>query len=382
MIFYLDKMDGARIYVLIFFLSVMVSCQRESAELQLKDESKTPVFEAGQDGYACFRIPAIVQAKDGSLLAFAEGRKQGCSDTGDIDLLLRRSQDGGRTWSSLQIVWDDEGNTCGNPAPVMDQNTGFIHLLSTWNHGEDREREIIEETSMDTRRVYHLFSEDNGQTWSQPREVTGSTKMAYWTWYATGPGSGIQLEHGEFAGRLMIACDHIVAGSKNYHSHVIYSDNGGRSWLRGGISPQDQVNECEVAEMRGGQLVLNMRNYDRSQKYRQVAYSNDGGMTWSYQQHDTSLVEPICQASLQSFHVGESQYLLFSNPADSSERKGMTIRWSADQGESWDTKTLLLHEGPSAYSDLVQINESTGGCLFERGGVNPYEQIAFSRFSL
>jgi sialidase-1 len=88
------------------------------------------------------------------LLAFCEGRMAGRSDTGNIDLLLRRSTDGGKTWSPTQVVWDDEGNTCGNPCPVVDQKTGAILLLLTHNLGIDHEREIIAQTSKGTRTVW------------------------------------------------------------------------------------------------------------------------------------------------------------------------------------------------------------------------------------
>ena len=93
------------------------------------------IFQKGQDGYACFRIPAIVQSKSGTLLAFAEARKSSCSDTGNIDLVAKRSEDGGKTWSHLISVWDDGDNVCGNPAPIVDQKTGRIILVTCWNPG-------------------------------------------------------------------------------------------------------------------------------------------------------------------------------------------------------------------------------------------------------
>ena len=129
-------------------------------------DSRTPspnyIFTAGEAGYACFRIPAVLATASDNLLAFAEGRKRGCSDTGDIDLVVKRSEDNGKTWSALQVVWDSGENTSGNPAPVLDAQTGTIHLLSTWNRGEDREPQIIDQTAVDTRRIYILSSLDDG----------------------------------------------------------------------------------------------------------------------------------------------------------------------------------------------------------------------------
>lgn len=357
---------------------LMMACSPASApqEVSLEKGSPSPVFISGEEGYACFRIPAIVQTAGGELLAFAEGRTNGCSDTGDIDLVMKRSTDGGQHWGRLQVVWDDSTNTCGNPAPVVDATDGRIFLLSTWNLGIDHESEIIAQASEDTRRVYVMQSADEGESWSEAREITASVKDSSWTWYATGPGSGIQLQQPPHAGRLMVACDHIEAGSKRYFSHVIYSDDHGQSWQLGGSTPRDQVNECEVAELSDGRLMLNMRNYDRTQRQRQVAYSEDGGQSWQRQRHDTSLVEPICQASLQAYARDGQHWLFFSNPASEEGRVNMSVRLSRDEGRHWQD-SIVLTSGPSAYSDLVVLGRGKIGCLYERGEAGPYERIVF-----
>lgn len=340
-------------------------------------ESSRPVFSAGENDYTCFRIPAVVACPNGDLLAFSEGRKNGCSDTGDIDLVMKRSSDQGLTWSALQVIWDDAENTCGNPAPVVEEKSGKIYLLTTWNLGTDREPQIIDERSQDTRRVFLLQSKDVGKNWSTPKEITPNIKLPNWTWYATGPGSAIQLKKGQHAGRMVVACDHIEAGTKKYYSHTIYSDNQGRTWKLGGSSPKDQVNECEVVELENGLLLMNMRNYDRNQKTRQVMFSSDGGLTWSQQRHDTALIEPICQASLHR----HGDLLLFSNPASKEKREKMTVKVSRDFGKSWNNK-LVLHSGPAAYSDLVSIDNQQIGCLYEAGSATPYEQIVFQRIRI
>ncbi|HKZ68307.1 MAG TPA: sialidase family protein, partial [Chitinophagaceae bacterium] len=172
------------------------------------------IYKNDEEGYKCFRIPALITSAKGALLAFAEGRKNNCGDAGDIDLVLKRSEDGGKTWSKLQVVWNDSTNTCGNPAPVVDQRTGNIILLSTWNLGSDHEKDIINGSSKDTRRVFVLSSTDEGITWSAPKEITKNVKKDTWTWYATGPGRGIQLSKGKHKGRLVIPSNHIVAGTK------------------------------------------------------------------------------------------------------------------------------------------------------------------------
>ena len=334
------------------------------------------VFNGGTDGYHTFRIPSLVTATDGTLLAFAEGRRNGRGDSGDIDLVLRRSTDGGRTWSSLAVVWDDRENTCGNPCPVVDDVSGIVHLLLTRNEGHDHERQIIDGTSAGTRTVWVTTSADHGATWSTPRDITKTTKTPTWTWYATGPGNGIRLARGPHAGRLVVPCDHIEADTKRYFSHVIISDDHGASWRLAGSTPTDQVNECAVAELADGTLVLNMRNYDRSQRRRAVAHSVDGGSTWSALERHTSLPEPICQASLIAIDDGHT--LVFSNPASDTARVAMTVRASTDRGDTWP-RAVRLHDGPSAYSSLAELPDGTIGCLYECGDAHPYERIRFSR---
>ncbi len=336
------------------------------------------LFKSGTEGYQCFRIPAIVTTSKGTILAFAEGRKKGCSDTGDIDLVMKRSEDNGKTWSNLLVIRDDGENVCGNPAPVVDESTGTIHLLSTWNLGEDPEKKIIEGNSKDTRRVFVMESGDDGKSWSSPLEITSSVKQDHWTWYATGPCHGIQLKEGPHRDRLIIPCDHIEAVSKEYYSHTIYSDDGGGTWELGGTTPQDQVNECTVAELPDGKVMLNMRNYDRSQKSRKVAFSDDGGLTWSDIVADNTLIEPICQASLLSIFSAEKENhtLLFLNPAHEEKRENMTLRISRDEGVTWPG-SVVLHRGPSAYSDLTRLSNGNLGCFYEAGDSNPYQGIVF-----
>lgn len=364
---------------LVLFLLSLFLFSENSAYGRLTEA--IPIYISGEEGYACFRIPAILTTKSGTLLAFAEGRKGGCSDTGDIDLLLKRSEDGGKSWSSLAVVWDDGQNTCGNPAPVLDEESGNVLLLATWNRGDDKESEIIAQTSTDTRRVFVLRSSNDGQSWSRPKEITTVVKKENWTWYATGPGSGIQLSKGPYAGRLMVACDHIEAETKKYYSHVIYSDDGGENWQLGGSTPQDQVNECEVVQLKDGRLMLNMRNYDRDQHARQLAYSEDGGMHWQNMRHTPELIEPICQGAMLRYDKDDASYVLFSNPASKEQRVNMTLKGSKDGGETW-RELKQLYAGPSAYSDLTKVGAHHIGILYERGEERAYEGISWETIDM
>ena len=341
--------------------------------------STQTIFKSGTEGYSTFRIPAIVQTNSGRLLAFAEGRVNSRSDAGDIDLVMKSSDDKGKTWSSLKVIWNDKKNTCGNPAPVVEQKSGKIILVMTWNLGTDHEKDIIAQKSKNTRRVFVCSSKNNGESWSKPKEITQTTKQKNWTWYATGPCHGIQLEQGINKGRIIIPCDHIEANTKHYYSHIIYSDNKGKTWKLGGTTPQHQVNECTLAELPNGKLLLNMRNYDRTQKTRKISLSDNGGETWSDIQAAEDLIEPICQASL--LFVNTNKTLYFSNPSDEYKRVNMTVKSSNDFGQTWEI-LQTLHKGPSAYSDLTPIDKNTIGCLFEKGRENPYEEIAFTTIKI
>lgn len=339
-----------------------------------------PLFPSGKDGYHTYRIPALAVTGKGTVLAFCEGRKNSWGDSGDIDLLVKRSTDNGKTWSNQQVIWDDGSNCCGNPCVVVDRETGTLFLLSTWNCGDDHEGAIIAKTSKDTRRVFVLQSTDDGQTWSKPQEITGTAKKPDWTWYATGPGSGIQIEHGPHKNRLVIPCDHIEAETKHYYSHIIFSDDHGKTWQLGGRTPQHQVNECEVVELAGGKLMLNMRNYNRANRNRQTAISDDGGVTWHSQAHDPALIEPICQAAIERFRWPQGDQpgvIIFSNPASTNGRVNLTLRASMDDAKTWPL-TKVLWAGPSGYSDLAALPNGQIACLYEGGAENIAESIIFA----
>lgn len=354
---------------------------------------QTDVYISGQDGYHTYRIPAVIRAQNGALLAFAEGRKSGGGDSGDIDLLLKRSTDGGRTWSPQQVVWNDETNTCGNPCPVLDESTGTLWLLLTHNLGTDRERDITARTAKGTRTVWVASSADHGVTWTKPVEITSTTKLPEWTWYATGPGVGIQIKAGPHAGRLVIPCDHNYddATLKKHvsGSHTIYSDDHGKTWKLGGtIRPQ--MNECQIAELFDGRgtLLMNMRS-NRGRALREQATSDDGGLTWSAPLEVPPLIEPVstprkdgtvpahgCEGSLLRHDA--AKVLLFSNPA-AKTRVNLTVRVSADDAKTW-RDVAVLHAGPAAYSCLIALSATEAGCLYERGEKKPYEKITFARF--
>ena len=367
---------------------VVIGFAGSSASTPLQQQD---VFVAGQGGYHTYRIPALIVTSNQTLLAFCEGRKHSRSDTGDIDLLLKRSTDSGKTWGETQVVWDDGPNTCGNPCPVVDERTGIIWLLLTHNPGDTGEAQIKEHKGSGTRTVWVSRSEDNGKTWAPPVNITASTKDPSWGWYATGPGVGIQIQHGPHRGRLLIPCDYSFQGPDRAGrgpaveggSHIIYSDDHGQTWRLGGtVSPQ--MNESQVVELSDdeGGLLLNMRNTAKADR-RAQSVSGDGGQTWTAPEYPPELVEPRCQASLLRYdwpNGKELGRLLFSNPA-SPRRRDLTVRLSRDEGKTWPV-AKTLHEGPAAYSCLAVLPDKAIGCLYECGRTNAYERISFARFPL
>ncbi len=320
------------------------------------------VFVSGQEGYHTFRIPALLKTQEGTILAFCEGRKTGRGDHGDLDLVMKRSEDGGQTWSDLILIYEEGGDakiTIGNPCPVQDEKTGTIWLP----------------LCRDNDDVLMMHSDDDGQTWSEPEDITSQVKLPDWGWYATGPGVGIQLNHGPHAGRLVIPCDHSekFEGKRTKFSHCFYSDDGGVSWQLGdSVAPH--TDECQVVEV-GNQLVINMRNYwgkDAGKhelgNMRAFAYSDDGGQTWSELEFDKELIEPICQASLiewiPQLRESPSTYV-FSNPASKNKRRNMTIRMSDGAPGNWRT-SKTIYDGSAAYSSLAMLSKDRIGCLYER----------------
>ena len=337
------------------------------------------LFVGGTEHYHTYRIPALAVSNAGTLLAFCEGRRHSQSDTGEIDIVLKRSFDGGQSWTDMQVVVSRAGYTCGNPCPVVDRYTGVIWLPFTANPATVNERMVI--AGKGKRTVWLTWSDDDGATWAAPREITAQVKKPTWTWYATGPGHGIQLRNG----RLLVPCDHAaglcLAPPFPYHSHVIYSDDHGASWQVGGVV-EEGTNECAVVQTTDGAIYINCRNYRATNK-RAYAWSKDDGESFSAVRWDDALVEPICQASLARLTDAkrhDRDRVLFANPA-STARERLTIRVSYDECHTW-SDGRIMHSGPAAYSDLAVLPDLTICCLYECGVEHPYERLTLARFDI
>lgn len=331
-----------------------------------------PLFTAGDAGYHSFRIPSLCVAPDGSVLALCEGRRNGLADDGDIDLVMRRSTDGGQSWSDITVVGAETGEiTIGNPCPITDRQNGRIVLLYTRNN----------------RRAFVVMSHDNGCSFTPAQEITASITPSGCAWnrLGTGPGGGIVLA----AGRLVAPVwymegDFADPDSRSYECGVIYSDDHGTSWQAGKVVPKvgPHGDESEVAETRDGRLCINMRCAGADNQ-RLIAWSDDGGESWGEPYPDTTLIDPACDGSLirlQATGPAGEPVWVFSNAA-STRRENLTVRAGLDEGATWP-HARVLHPGPAAYSCLAETNDGTLLCLYERGDTHPYEELCLAVFDL
>ena len=354
------------------------------------DQASTSFFQEdvilrqGTLGYSCFRIPTLVKAVDGTLLLFVEGRINSCADAGNIDLLLTRSTDGGKSWLPLQVLIKGDGETRGNPTPIVDKVTGRIALLSMRSPGNN----------WTPRTPYLQTSEDNGLTWTEPKDISAQITEPDWKyWYATGPVHGIQLEHGPHAGRLVAATYFSPPSESDRGAALVYSDDGGLSWNLGAVDKQeiDRAGETTVVELEDGRLYVSTRSSAAAHDFpghRGYAYSSDGGESFDRPfAAEDELPTPEIQGSLLRLNAksqGDARNrILFSAPANPAAREAMTVRSSFDESKRWETwqQGKVISWGPAAYSDMAEIADGLVGLAYEAGGFAPYESIRFARFN-
>jgi sialidase-1 len=305
----------------------------------------------GQPGRA-YRIPSLIVLPNDTVLAFAESRANSFLDWGDIDLVVRRSTDGGNTWGPVRTVADAGDRTAGNPCPVYDTATTTVFLPYT----------------VDNKTLMLVASDDAGATWSEPRDLTdefglgGEWSTARFDYqYGSGPGTGIQLS----SGRLVVPAYFFDERG----SHVIYSDDSGATWSQG--DTLGSGGEAQVVELPDGRLVMNARNDDGSG--RLVAYSSDGGLAWGEAQEDDDLPAIGVMSPL----VRSAGLLLYASPTGGS-RGRLTVKVSTDFGATW-YDGLVAYEGPSAYSSLGVLEDRTVLLLMEAGRLDYRESIELLR---
>ncbi len=355
---------------------------------------KTDVFPPGLNGIARYRIPGIVVTQKGTVLAYAEARKNSSSDWGEIEIHMRRSTDGGKTWEAgkhiAHLGTRLEGNphkkeggekeqTVNNPVAIVDRDTGTIEFLYCINYA----------------RCYAMRSIDDGLTWSAPVDITATfepfRKRYDWKVIATGPGHGIQIK----SGRLVVPI-WLAYGKEGDHgpsaAATIFSDDHGKTWQAGDLCLPNEgdfanPNETMITELSDGRVMLVARSVSKANR-KIVTTSHDGAGNWTKPAFHDQLWEPVCMASIVS-HPSKPGTLIFSNPhtlkldkdgkevpAGRGKRENLSIKLSHDDGQTWPVNKTL-DAGPSAYSDLAVLPDGTVLCLYE-GKAN----IQVARFNL
>lgn len=375
------------------FFSILILVAPALFSLNLVAQSK--VFVSGDEGYKSFRIPAIIRAPNGDLLAFCEGRLNGSSDFGNIKIVLKRSSDKGKTWSPLQVVASNDSLQAGNPAPVVDITdpefpTGRIFLF--YNTGDASESDI--RNGKGHRDVLYKTSIDNGRTWNDPIDITTQVNRIDqpainpqwnfkedWRSYANTPGHGFQFENGKYKGRIYIAANHSTGLPqqyfKDYRAHGFYTDDHGATFHLSETVPFPGSNESSAAPMTKGRMMMNSRN--QTGKHRIVSLSSDGGATWDTTFVDYNLADPICEGSLLNIGTKKGKTVLaFCNNVDTSHRDSLTLHISFNCGKTW-RKNFLIESKNTGYSDIVKISKKKIGVLYE---ADEYRLIRFQKIKL
>jgi sialidase-1 len=373
-------------------------------ERRLPESAPTPkftVFKANTDKHSSYRIPAIIGLSNGDLLAFCEGRKEGSADFGDINIVMKRSRDSGKTWSPIQTIVDYGVLQAGNPAPVVDRTDpnypkGRIFLF--YNTGNNHEHEVRKGNGL--REVWYISSVDQGHSWSEPTNITTSvhrpmqpqTNSAYqfaedWRGYANTPGHAVQFPGGKFKGRIFVAANHSAGDPKSdftdYDAHGFYSDDHGKTFHLGSSLQFPGSNESTATYLSADRLMINSRNQQGHIPARIVGISRNGGLSWDTTYFDYTLPDPVCQGALLTLGKKNGRNILaFCNPADPHQRDNLTLRISFDDGQTWPQSVMIeKSEGTfdgafTAYSDIVRLKDGSIGVLYER---DHYREITFTR---
>ena len=337
----------------------------------------TVPFKAGDGGYVIFRIPAIWTAPNKPLLAFCEARRTGRRAAGNIDLVLRRSFDLGQTWQPMQIVADLVDDFCGNPCIVEDPTTGRLWLAFTRSPGSGTEETIVARTTPPTE-VYVTSSDDDGETWSPPRNISADARKPTWGWYGTGPGLGLYVGNAQ-KGRLIFPAYHTERDV--YRAHCLLSDDHGHTWRRSEPAA-DHASEPQIVAMADGSLLMNARTIAGRGEYRTLVESRDDGLTWRPAKNVTAPIENHCQGCLyRCFRSGskEEYDLIFTQPG-TRDRAEVEVIASEDGGRTWPFKQRLWR-GRSAYTAMIRSQDGMICLLMECGEKDPYQQIAFMKFA-
>jgi len=324
--------------------------------------SSQPLFVSGTQNTHTFRIPAIVTATNGDLIAACDARRKGSADLvhqRTIDIVIRRSVDNGETWTPMEVLDTIEDGGCSDPSLIVDQVTGDIFCFYNYMAADKSNKEY---------RFYLQKSSDHGKTWGKPVDFTDQLagpelKNAFK--FITS-GRGIQTREGFLIHNFVrVGSGVTLFGSRDH----------GKTWeTMGKVSPGD---ESKVVQLPDDSLMVNSRIAPGK---RFVHRSSDSGKTWE-SAADFSLPDPRCNACIIQYTAKRDGYakdrLLFCNAASNSGRKNLSVRISYDSGVSWSAGKVI-DNGPSAYSAITILNDGSIGVLYEPG----YKEVRFVRFTL
>lgn len=346
-------------------------------------ERAVDVFVAGKDNpYKSIRIPCITNA-GGLLVAMAEGRYVN-ADQGRNDLIVSVSKDG-RKWSKPVVAASSQGATFNNPCLIYDREARQIVLLfQRYPEGVSERAKDIPAGWEGERCIRNFVCiSKNGRKWSKPKDVTEFTKHADATLTCSGPNPGVQITRGEHKGRLVVPFNE-AKGFGNWVLTAAWSDDHGKTWKIGEKTPEGKgFNEVSSAETEDGGIIVVSRAWGGGQ--RRVAYSSDGGETWSEVINHPELPSPNCQNGLTRYSfaddvkLGGRSRLLFSTPSTGRRTDGI-IKMSYDDGKTWPVQKAI-GSGPYAYSALCTVKPGVAGLLFEVNG-SPLTHIRFTTFTI
>lgn len=342
------------------------------------------------DKYTCYRIPALAQANNGWLLAAYDGRPNSCEDSPNPNsIVLRISKDNGASWEKPTEIATGHGARhasdkygYSDPSFVVNRETGRIHAFFVKSY-DVRFQDSQPGTDEGQRNALHAavtHSDDNGVTWSEPREITAdiTNDPSIRSRFAAS-GAGIQMRYGKYAGRLVQQYT-MTEANRNYAAVSVYSDDDGETWKAGKLVGTG-MDENKVVELSDGRLMLNSRP-SSGPNYRKVAISEDGGETYGEVFVEQQLPDPRNNASIIRAYPNAEQgsddakILLYSSSSAQGRVNGL-LRISYDDGQTWSDGKLFA-QGPMAYSTLAALKDGSYGILYE----GPNNDIMFAKFGM